>query len=376
MLTVDNVTDFLLDRRLIDADWIINGPLTIRNVARRNRNLVIVGPGTMGFLIKQPYDPTEGGRETLPREAMFHGFCREEPAAAPMARFLPRLLDRDLDEAILVFELIPDVVTLLSQLEDPRSRGMLIESVQGFGRALGTFHRVVRAIDLEDPRLSWLPRAIPSAMELHRPNAARRGALSRAYCEILRDIQKLEVVGEFLDHVRDLWRPEGVIHADIKFDNVLVRPASTSPGSDAIAVWITDWEFVQAGDPAWDLAGALQDLLVTWVRSMPLNERPDDEEKVARADLPLDAVRVIARALWAGYCDEAGWDSDEADDFLVRAVKFSAARLLFSACEWSWYEKRVPPLVAMLLEIAESLLAEPERGQVLLYGITPGIPTP
>lgn len=145
MLTVDNVVDFLLDRRLIDAGWMIDGPLSIRSVARKNRNLEIVGPGMTGFLIKQPFDPADRGHETLAREAMFHGFCREEPATATMARVLPRLLDCDLDEAILVFERIPGVVTLLSQLEDPRAWGMLIEAVQAFGecsgRSTGSFER-------------------------------------------------------------------------------------------------------------------------------------------------------------------------------------------------------------------------------------------
>ena len=230
MLTVDNVTDYLLDRRLIDATWIIDGPLTIRSLPRRNRNLVIVGPGSTGFLIKQPYDQAEGGRETLRREALFHGLCREEPEASLMAEVLPRLLDRDLDEAILVFELIPGVVTLLSQFEDPSGREILVDAAYGFGQALGTFHRVFCAIDLDDSRLSWLPREIPSAMEPHRPKAARRATLSRAVCELLRIFQKTEVVGAFLDDLRGLWRPETVIHADIKFDNVLVRTPSASTG--------------------------------------------------------------------------------------------------------------------------------------------------
>lgn len=185
----------------------------------------------------------------------------------------------------------------------------------------------------------------------------------------------MEFIGEFFDHLRDLWRPETVIHADIRFDNVLVRPSDATPRSDAIEVWIVDWELVQAGDPAWDFAGALQDLLVTWVRSMPLDERWDDEEMMARAALPMPAVRAIARALWSGYRDEAGLDFDEADDFLGRAVKFSAARLLSNACEWPCYENRVPPVVAMLREVAENLLTDPERGQVLLYGITTGLLT-
>jgi hypothetical protein len=376
ILTVDNVADFLLDRRLIDASWIIDGPLKIRSLARRNRNLVIVGPGSTGFLIKQPYDNAEGGLETLRREAMFHGFCRDEPAADLMAEVIPRLVDRDLDEAILVFELIPDVVTLLSLLEHPSRRGIAVEAAYGFGQVLGTFHRIFRAIDLDDPARPWLSRDPPLLFDLHRPKVIRRGRFSRAVCEVLRDIQKSERLGDGLDGLRGLWRPETVIHADIKFDNVLVRPDSASPESDAIELWIADWELVQVGDPAWDLAGALQDLLVTWVRSMPLDESLGDEALFARASLPLAEVQGIARALWSGYRDESGLDPAEAEGFLLRAVKFSAARLLQSACEMSWFEDRVLAVSAMLLRLGEDLLMEPEHGQVILYGIMPGSPSP
>ena len=376
MLTLDNVTDFLLDRCLIDSDWIMDGRLTIRGMARRNRNLMILGPGTSGFLIKQPFDSTEGGHETLRREALFHQFCREDPAAAPVARVIPRLLDSDLKEAILVFELIPGVATLLSKLEPPCSWDGLTEAARRFGQTLGIYAERVRSIDLDDPRLSWLPSALPAAMDLNRPKATRRGALSRAYCEILHQIQKIEIIVDFLYELSDLWQSKALIHGDMKFDNVLVSYGPEWPACDAIQVWIADWELVQAGDPAWDFAGALQDLLVTWVRSMPLKERLDLTDLMGRANLPLTVVRDVARALWSGYRDEAGLHPDEADDFLLRAVKFSAARLLYTACEWSWYEDRVPRVVAILLEIAENLILEPERGQILLYGITPGQPTP
>ena len=65
MLGVDNVADFLLEKGLIDTAWIIDGALTVRSAARRNRNLRVEGPGGTGFLIKQPDSPLEGGFQTL-----------------------------------------------------------------------------------------------------------------------------------------------------------------------------------------------------------------------------------------------------------------------------------------------------------------------
>ena len=83
MLSVDGATSFLIQRGLIDPAWIVDGALTIRTIARRNRNLRVEGPGGAGFLIKQPDNPGEGDYYALRREAAFHRFCVEE---TPFAR--------------------------------------------------------------------------------------------------------------------------------------------------------------------------------------------------------------------------------------------------------------------------------------------------
>ena len=44
MLDVDNVVDLLLEQRLIESNWIIDGDLTLQTVPRRNRNLRVDGP--------------------------------------------------------------------------------------------------------------------------------------------------------------------------------------------------------------------------------------------------------------------------------------------------------------------------------------------
>jgi hypothetical protein len=61
---------------------------------------------------------------------------------------------------------------------------------------------------------------------------------------------------------------------------------------------------------------------------------------------------------------------------LLRAVAFSAARLIQSAYEISSGSDSLagPPVV--LLQIAANLLVEPERGQIELYGIPLGCPIP
>ncbi len=129
---------------------------------------------------------------------------------------------------------------------------------------------------------------------------------------------------------------------------------------------------VQLGDPAWDLAGALQDFLALWISSMPLSDGSTSEEMTARARVPLDDLRAASRALWHGYRAAAGLDGVEASGLLRRAVDFAAVRLIQSAYEISAESDHLfgPPV--LLLQISANLLADPELGQVQLFGIPPG----
>lgn len=89
MLDIDSVAPWLLERGLIDLDWVIDGTLAIRGVPRRNRNLRVEGPEGRGYLIKQPDHPSNRGPATLRCESSFHKFCRAEPAASTLTPFLP-----------------------------------------------------------------------------------------------------------------------------------------------------------------------------------------------------------------------------------------------------------------------------------------------
>jgi hypothetical protein len=377
MLDVDSIVPFLLERGLMDPGWIIDSELTIRAVPRRNRNLRVEGPAGVGFLIKQPEESADGGAETLRREAAFHRFCRAEPAAAAVTHVLPRLVPGRDEELVLVFELISEASSLQAEFEAVAGPGPAIAAVGALGRALGIVHRVFRRMDPDgDPRLEWLPRGLPSVMTLHKPSPQILAGLSRANCELLRILQGESALGEGLDWACRQWCPTTVIHGDIRLDNVLVRPGGARDRADGVALWITDWELVGIGDPAWDLAGALQDLLVCWVASMPLSDELTAEAMIARARILVEAVRAASRALWSGYCPAAGLDAVAAGGLLERAVVYSAARLIQSAYEHAAAAAQLPGRSVVLLQISANLIAEPQQGRVELYGIPEECPVP
>ena len=165
------------------------------------------------------------------------------------------------------------------------------------------------------------------------------------------------------------WRPETIIHNDIKGDNILVVPAQPGQDSTNVEIRIVDWEMVQIGDPAWDLAGALQDFVLFWIASLPLASDVSIEQATAQTRYPWAAVKVAIRAMWQGYLNSAEPEVGEATALLARAVTFSAARLIQAAYEMSQDAARLTTQAVLVLQISANLLSEPEVAQVQFYGI-------
>jgi hypothetical protein len=371
MLDVDNATAFLLDRGLIDLGSILDGDYVVASAARRNRNLRVQGRGG-GYLLKQPGDPTEGGHATLRAEAAFYAYCLAEPRAEPMRDILPRLAYCDPQGPLLALELYADARPLWMAMSAQEAQAPPRQVPRALGRALGTFHRVFRTTDgAIDPGLGWLARSVPWVMLVHKPGPELLATISQANYQALKILQTHEDLSARLDALRKSWRVETVIHNDIKSDNVLIRPGS-GPEADAVEARIVDWELVQLGDPAWDLAGALQDLLLFWVQSIPMAPELTADQMMAAARYPLAAVQSAFRALWAGYRATAGLPGEGVSALLTRAVAFSAPRLIQSAYEMSYGAPALLPAAVILLQVGSNILHDPELAQVQLYGLHGG----
>ena len=210
-------------------------------------------------------------------------------------------------------------------------------------------------------------------MMIHKPATALLADLGPANAETLRILQNQAGFADNLESLLGRWQPQCVVHGDIRLDNILVRPRRVGHDSEGIELWVTDWEMIQFGDPAWDLAGALQDLLVFWVSTMPLTGELTTEQMIAQARVPLSVMRTGARAMWRGYREAAGLSAGEEHDLLGRAVAFSAARTgpvgfrsLRCARPASWAVRFAS------CKSARTCLSTPSSPQTELYGIPAG----
>jgi Phosphotransferase enzyme family len=367
MLSLDAAAPYLLARNLIDPEWIIGGSLTIRAAARRNGNLLIEGPDGAGLFIKLPGDHASSSRGTLGAEAAFYQFCQAEPAAARVAAILPELVDHDAEGPLLALRLLSDMVTLSTFLEPGADHRSAIEAAGSVGGALATVHRTFRAAELAQcPRLAWLSAAAPWVMALHRPTPQLLSILSPANADLIRMIQMEETCTRELDSLLGSWRADTVIHGDFRPSNVLVRQGHAERPWE---IRIIDWEMVQLGDPAWDLAGALQAFVRSWVSSMPMTPELSIDERAALAKFPFATVQALSQSLWRGY--QAMMEADQAENgpLLDRAVKLLGVRMMQAAYEISDELTALDPRAVIMLQLGSNVLEQPELAATQLLGI-------
>ncbi|HYV46117.1 MAG TPA: phosphotransferase [Myxococcaceae bacterium] len=373
MLDVDSAIPYLMAQGLLGGAAIIDGELTVTSMARRNRNLKVQGPAGNSYLIKQPDGPAGGGGRTLRHEASFYTFCHEHLDDTPVPSLLPRLAHFDSAIPLLALELLGDALPLWQHCRARTAADFPRETARALGRALGTVHATFRPLALAgDDRLRWLPRDPPWILRAHQPTLDWLSTISAAGYQALHIIQTRRSWVGRLDRLAGSWRPDTVIHGDVKSDNVLAMSPRPRAAPTSIEVRLVDWELVQYGDAAWDLAGALQDFVVFWVNTLPVEPGMTDadlDELLARATYPWAVIQAALRALWQGYRGAAGMDVACASALLLRAVQVSSARLIQTTMEMTQERSKLPSQAILLLQIAANLLEDPGAAQVQFYGI-------
>jgi Phosphotransferase enzyme family len=369
MIDVRSITDYLRRKSLIGRHAAPEGNLTRRSGPQGNRTIRFLDPGGVGCFVKQPREAGPTEERLLALEQKFYSFCHEELGAAAIVQYLPRLLAHD-HPHLLVLELVSEATSLWDQFANGEARDFPVQLVQAVGSTLASFHKTFRNPDLLE-RLDWLPDNLPSGMLIHRPRPELRATLSSANAQLVRILQIEERLSPLLDQAGQQWQPDTVIHRDFKLTNILVCPCDPGGAGMPFGVRIIDWEHVQFGDPAWDVAGALQDFVNFWIRWMPLSEPMDVDELASRARYPLPIVQKALQAFWHGYKNGMGLSAAEAKRLLLRSVIFSAARLIQTAYEWGASLVRLPRQSMLLLQVSANLLNNPESWQLHLYGIPP-----
>ncbi|HEY0024788.1 MAG TPA: aminoglycoside phosphotransferase family protein [Longimicrobium sp.] len=354
LLSSSQVVTYLLEHRFLSPAQVVEGGVLVEDVSRRNRNFRVVPAEGTAFLVKQAaYAETAG---SVAREAQVYRMLAGLPRGRTLGRSLPRCFGYDDGAGVLVLELLPGVQDL-RQYHVLR-RHFPVRVARAVGKALGTLHRTTRGLagPAEDSRPGW-------ALSLHLPGPRFLQTASAANAQLVRIIQQYGEFTALLDEARAGWRPEALIHHDIKWDNLLVR----APGGGALKM--IDWELARYGDPCWDVGSAFNDYLTFWLHSVPITGEIPPERFLELTWCPLERMHPALRALWDAYLRETGADAAQAAEWLPRAVRYTGVRLVQTAYEQMQSSLALTGNVVCMLQLAWNLLRRPAEAAGTLLGL-------
>jgi Ser/Thr protein kinase RdoA (MazF antagonist) len=242
-----------------------------------------------------------GGRD-LASEAAVYRLARTSPELAPV---VPRCAWIGPGDSPIVLEAIAGAPLSAAPpvLGGPRAPRLL----HGYARAVARAHRV-RPPPFGDP--PWLFLSLEPGLADHRllPEPCRR---------LLSRLAVTPGVREAFRRAASAWRPEGLIHGDLRWANALADERRGAP-----AVRLIDWELACAGDPAWDLASVLADVLATLALAGRGDALVPDAER---------AAGVFLRA----YRAESAAGRDRWPALVARATAMVGARLVQTLVEYA-----------------------------------------
>lgn len=362
-LTEREAVSFLLRHRLLQPDLICAGGIEVLDVSRRNNVFKVIAARGPSYLIKQASSPE--ARATLQNEAAVYELLSSDNYGTrqTMMRNIPLFVLYDSHEHLLVLELVQDGVDLihyhLSKRRFPTSLGA------SMGELLAALHSFPLA-DGERPRpsCSALTQHVPWALSLHRPPVDLFREVSSGNLQLLTTIQRSDEFCEYLDELRSGWRLDTLIHRDLKLENWIVSSGSANPGS---GLKLVDWEFATKGDATWDVGSVFGGYLALWISSVPITgrEAPDKFLKLTRC--PLERIQPTVRSFWRAYSKSMGL-RPAAVAFLLRAVRFSAVRLVQSAWEQTNRARELTGNTVGLLQLSLNILRRPGEAAALLLG--------
>jgi aminoglycoside phosphotransferase (APT) family kinase protein len=303
--------------------------LQVQSLERSNVVSRVTTADGRAVVVKYPANRQKASQRDVRRELYVYRLASWIPA---LAAVLPRAILVDEARQVLVIE-------CLSAASEPSWPAMAVpppigeaEVTTRLAQAMAKWHAATADVAL-----------VPSLADgiLHLPHhveevAATRTSTGAAFMRTL--IADEECVAA-LDAAHSAYRPQCLIHGDIRRDNWLFAVADdTQP-----ALKVIDWEMSGSGDPAWDVASAFGEAILQAIRDA-------DDARVASSGWPASIEPVLARFMrayvTAGGC-VADWD---------RVVLFVAARLMHVAGEWSEVAGAGDGGAGLLVDEARSLL--------------------
>lgn len=345
----------LLRAGLLSPAQLVEDGVAIADVGWRNSALLVTPATGRAWLVKRGASGDRRANST--REAAAYQLLANSAGLA----CVPRLDSFDPAEYVLTVEAFPTARTLREHAS--RSGRLAVPVARQLGAALAGLHQLTPS----PGQLTTLPAEPPWILRAPRPTLALVRLGGAANLRLLQLLQAFPDLGACLDQFSNRWTAAALVHADLKWDNILVIAPPRRREPDCIR--LADWEHASWGDPAWDVGTVLSEFLSFWLLSMPLAGNFGTESRAALARYPVERLQPAMRAFWDAYASRRCLSATARAGVLEQSVGYAGARLIQTAFERSRAHARPPGFVPHMLQLSLNVMQRPRDAAALLLGI-------
>lgn len=350
-LTPACLIPWMTGRGLVDSADIVRGDLRIIEFERNNRCFQVLRRDATSYLIKQLRDLTDFDVSAQQREVAVYQLAASETRFAPLQQLLPTFVTADTSRYAIVLECLEDAEHA-NQMHN-RIDTYPSEFGRQLGESLAVFHSELGrefAASMSDNLFPGLP---PWIMSFHKDQGD--GRLSPGNAQLLRWIQEDGDLTQKLDDLRASWQTDGLMHRDLKWNNILL----TATNDSQTDLHIIDWEMADTGDWCWDAGMAIQNWWSFEAQSAP-NDAPVDAEEFLTATSELAATRPAVREFWSSWILRADVADSPKAKVVTRCVQYAAARMLQTTYELLHQTGEMNDRASRLFQLSQYLLKSPE----------------
>jgi aminoglycoside phosphotransferase (APT) family kinase protein len=352
MFSHSEAASYLLKRELVSAESLVGGDLVVLDASRRNRNFQVTSKEGPCYLLKQA-PGADRGMGTLAHEAAVYQTFQSMSGNNRLQNYLPRFYGYDAEQHLLILELLRYGENF--QEYHSRSGCFSLTLARAIGKALSTFHSITigeRTKPVDSVGLPW-------ALSAHLADSRIFQRISSADLQLIRIVQHSAEFRKLLNDLRQDWQAEAFIHRDIKWDNCIVFARSNSGRKTRVK--IVDWEFAGPGDPCWDAGSVFSNYLSFWLLSIPITAEEPPDRFLELSRYPLERMQPAMRAFWQAYVQGMALDIITAQQWLLRATRYGAARLIQTGFEHMQKSTHLPGNLICLLQLSLNILLGRKR---------------
>ena len=388
-----SIQEYLVLQGLCEATDVLKD---VQQLMGKNLNLQVQfvkpdhqGTATRHLLIKQgPIGRSELPKQDFEEEWIIHRLLASHPQLLPLQALLPEGIQFDATNAIQIFR----------YLEPYEDLGDFYEGLQQFttripvalGSALAMLHQAT--FQRHDYRRELDPEAVGLVgSEAVAPDF--RDELENLTPEIFKQISidglkfyrlynRSEELSLAIAQLEQDYAPCCLMHHDLKFRNILLHrdwrhwqppslPASPQamrlPDDQGI-VRVIDWEQWAWGDPALDVGALVAEYLRLWLKSLVLSRDIDLKVALQLAAVPLDALQPSLSAFLRAYLAQFPQVLAAFPTFPTRVLRFAGLALIGAIQDHLHYREPFGNLEISMLQVAKSLLCNPEAAMITVFG--------